>query len=243
MYKVCFSSSFKPAKGSTRRPIQRQCRGARLVLGACRGLQSPRAGVLVGGHHAAKLRVHRRAVEALGKVFRQQFPIRLHVADDALADAQLVESIAAVASGRLERRRIALEAREHEPAPRLHRDLVQREALRVEVRRFHAPRRRDQLAAKVVGPGVVRTNDALAREVTLLLGAQDRPAVPAGVVERLYLQILGAQHDERLGADARHAPVAGRGDLLLARDRDPACVPERVELALVVRRVGIPGGG
>jgi len=160
-----------------------------------------------------------------------------------VAAAQVLETVPAIAGWRLERGRILFQADEDEAAPGLHRDLVERELAQVEIRRLHAPRRGDQLAGEVVGPGVVRADDALAGEVALLLGAQDRAAVPAGVVERLHLEVFAAQHDERLAADARHAPVAGLCDFLLARDRDPARVPERVQLALVVRRIGVPAGG
>ena len=64
----------------------------------------------------------------------------------------------------------------------------------------------------------------------------------AGVVECAQAAAVIAQHDEGLGADAHGAPVAGTGQLLLARHRDPAPVPERLQLALVVGRVVVPGG-
>src|SRR5204863_2438413 len=83
-------------------------------------------------------------------------------------------------------------------------------------------------------------DDALAREVALLLGAENRSAVPTGVVERL--QPFVVYQDDALRADLHDAPVAPHGQLFFARDRDPLRVPERLELAIVMRRIGIPGG-
>jgi len=74
----------------------------------------------------------------------------------------------------------------------------------------------------------------------LLFGAQHGAAVAAGVVERL--QLLVHHQDEALRPDLHYPPIARRGQLFLARHRDPLRIPERRELALVVRRVGVPGG-
>jgi hypothetical protein len=65
--------------------------------------------------------------------------------------------------------------------------------------------------------------------------------VAAGVVEGADAIVIAHEH-QRLRADAHGPPVAGAGELLLARDHHPAVVPERFQLALVVRRVVVPGG-
>ena len=189
--------------------------------------------------------MHRRTVKALGEVLRQELPVRLHVGDDALADAQLAEAVALelrVETSHVQRRRVApFEIDEDEPAPGLDRDRIELEVLHVEVRRLHAPRRRHQLPGEVVGPRVVRADDAAAREAAVLLGAQDRAAMAAGVVERPQVAGFISDDDQGLRADPRYAPVSRLGQLFLARDHHPARVPERVELALVMRRVVVPG--
>ena len=173
-----------------RRAIQSQRLGPGSVLR--RGLaatQAPGPRLPVGADDAAELRMHRRAVEAFREVFRQQFPVRLHLGDDALADGKALEPIAREALRQLaerlreRRRRVAGQVDEHEAAPGLHRDLVEREVTHVEVRRFHAPGRRHQLAGEVVGPGVVGTDDAPPRKVARFVGAQHRAPVAAGIVE------------------------------------------------------------
>ena len=129
---------------------------------------------------------------------------------------------------------------EHEAAPARDRDREQGELLEREVRRRHPPRRGDQAPVEVVRPGVIGADDAAARERTLLRGAENRAAMTAGVVESAQAAVLRAQDDDRLRPDRDDAVVAGRRDLLLARDGDPAGVPERLQLLPVVRRVVEP---
>src|SRR5262245_12239518 len=112
----------------------------------------------------------RRAVEAFREVLRKQLPVRLHVGNDALADPEVSEAIPFVLLGCF-KWSIPFETNEDKSSPGLHRDLVKWEPRHVEVGRLHPPRRRDQLAGEIVGPGVVRTDDALAGEVALLFVA------------------------------------------------------------------------
>src|SRR5205807_322646 len=78
-------------------------------------------------------------------------------------------------------------------------------------------------------------------EVAALLATQDRAAVPAGVVKCLEPAVFVLQKNYFLRPDRCYPPVARRGELLLARHGDPLPVPERLELALVVRGIEIPG--
>jgi len=96
--------------------------------------------------------MHRRAVEAFGEILGEQLPVRPHVRDDALADAQVLEAIASETCRRLERRWIFREADEHESAPGSGRHFEERKPAHVEVGRLHASRRGDELAGQVVGP-------------------------------------------------------------------------------------------
>src|SRR5215471_20551161 len=102
-------------------------------------MQTPRAGVAVGGDDPAELGMHRRAVKALGEILDEKLPVRAHVGDDALADPQSVESVTREALRELferlaEWRRVAAgKIDEHEAAPRVRRDLEQREFVPVEV--------------------------------------------------------------------------------------------------------------
>ena len=76
--------------------------------------------------------MHRRAVEAFGKVLGEQLPVRLHVGDDALADAQVLQAVALelpVELADVERRASPRQVDEHEAAPLRSRDAVEREIL------------------------------------------------------------------------------------------------------------------
>jgi hypothetical protein len=138
---------------------------------------------------------------------------------------------------------LAFEPDEHEAAPAFGGDAVKREVRLVEIGRFHAPRRGDERALQVVGPGVVRADDAVAGEVALFFGAQDGAAVTADVVECPDGAATVAQEHDGLGADADRAPVAGLGDLLFAAGGDPVAVPDGLQFPLVLGGVAVPGRG
>jgi hypothetical protein len=87
---------------------------------------------------------------------------------------------------------------------------------------------------------VVRADDAATRESTCVGGAQQRAAMPAGVVESTQLSVVVAQQNDRLRTDPDHFPVARVRDLVASTRRDPAAIPEDIELARVVNRVVIP---
>src|SRR5262245_51826099 len=189
--------------------------------------------------------MNRRAVEALGEVLGEQLPVRFHVEHDALADAQLAEAVARVprlpvAEGGCQGFAAFLELDEDEPSPARRRHLEQPKLFHVEVRGFHAPGRSDKSTFQVVGPGMVGTHDPPARKAALVLGAQHRAAVPAGVVKGAQPTRLIPQEHQALRPETHEPPVARRRQLLLARDGDPPRVPERLELALIVLGIAIP---
>ena len=82
----------------------------------------------------------------------------------------------------------------------------------VEVRALHLPGGPDELPVQAVGPGVVRARE-LARQPALLLGAEDRAAMPARVVEGAQLAVEIPHDDDALGADL--------DDLVVPRRRGP----------------------
>jgi hypothetical protein len=88
---------------------------------------------------------------------------------------------------------------------------------------------------------VVGADDAAAGELAGFLLAENRAAVPAGVVERLQAAFSVLQDNNILRADRNAQPVTRRGDLLRAAGRNPAAEPERLQLALVMRRIVVPG--
>src|SRR5690349_2024653 len=119
--------------------------------------------------------MHRWAVEALAEILGKELPVRLYVRHDALADAQVAQPVGLELPVQLTdiERAAAGEIDEHEAAPPGRRHAMEREILHAEVGRLHAPRRRHELPPKVVGPRVVRADDAPAREVAALLGTED----------------------------------------------------------------------
>src|SRR5258708_34251621 len=151
--------------------------------------------------------MHRRAVEALGEVPRQQLPVRLHVGAGALAEAQFAQAVAlelCIPFPDVEQLGLAPgEVEENEAAPGCDRDLVQRKVAELKVRCFHAPRRRDELPGKVVGPRVIRADDALAREVAVLFSAQNLAAIPPGYLYTPQLAAFISDDNQGLRADPR----------------------------------------
>src|SRR6185503_20010791 len=139
----------------------------------------------------AELGMDGRAVEALGEVLEEELPVRLHVHDDALADAEIGEAVVPealrqVTQGLVKRRgAVPREVDEDEAAPGGDGHLEEGVGRLVEVRALHLPRGADELPVEAVGPRVIRADQAPAGEAALLLGAEDRAAMTAGVVERL----------------------------------------------------------
>ena len=64
----------------------------------------------------------------------------------------------------------------------------------------------------------------------------------AGVVKGTRRTVAIAGHDDPLVADLGDEIVARLGQLLRTADADPVPVPDRLELARVLRRVVVPGG-
>src|SRR6185369_9585039 len=63
-----------------------------------------------------------------------------------------------------------------------------------------------QAAVEIVGPGVIRAHKGAA--VSLLLAANARAAVPAGIVEGADVPVVAARDDHRVMADRPGDPVA-----------------------------------
>ena len=114
--------------------------------------QTPCARFFIRRYHPAQLRMHRRAVEALGKILGQQLPVCLHVGDDALAYPEILNSMVFERIGRCESRGSARQANENKSTPGPDRYFVERKILFIEIRCLHAPRRGDEPAFQVVGP-------------------------------------------------------------------------------------------
>ena len=90
---------------------------------------------------------------------------------------------------------------------------------------------------------MVGADEAPAREPALLLGAKDRAAMAARVVEGAELAVEIPHDDDALGPDLDDLVVPRRGDLLLAPGHHPHAVPEDLELPLVVLGVVVVARG
>src|SRR5688572_32849227 len=90
---------------------------------------------------------------------------------------------------------------------------------------------------------MVRAGDAPARKAPARRRAERRAAMAAGVVEGAHSAAAIAGDDDPLVADLGHEVVAGFAQFIRAADADPVAVPDGLELARVLRRVVIPGGG
>jgi len=95
----------------------------------------------------------------------------------------------------------------------------------------------DQVAAQVVAPGVV---DALERVLHAagVVQRDQRPAVPAAVLERVHVAVLPADHDHRHLAHERRPKLAGLRNVGLETHVTPGgAFEDAAELGAVVRLV------
>lgn len=90
--------------------------------------------------------------------------------------------------------------------------------------------RPEKRAIQLVGPLVVRTDQL--RPPALLGLAQDRAAVPAGVVKCADLTIVAAHDDDGIGADLVHDEFTGLRDLAGRDGKDPFAVPDLLHVDL-----------
>src|ERR1044072_4982685 len=87
-----------------------------------------------------------------------------------------------------------------------------------------------QRSLEIVGPGVVRAHERAG--VALLLAADARAAVPAGVVEGADLAVLAARKDHRVMADRPRDPVAGSRDQAAVARVEPLAPPDAVDVGV-----------
>src|SRR5262245_8461083 len=156
-----------------------------------------------------------RTVIALGEVLPEHLPVAgervlLAMHDGEPLERPMRESVdtAAQTVREIERGR-RLEVDEHEARPGFERDAIEAVTRRLEVRARQAVRRSDQLAAQRIRPGMIRTHDALATELSALGGAELGAAMPAGIVKGVQASVAGACDHNGLIADAMKAIVAG----------------------------------
>ena len=181
-------------------------------------------------------------MQALVVVLDDQLPVRAHVVDDAVAEAEILHAPRAEPGGkraelRLERRGLRIEIDEDVPVPQRGADPVQRVVGLAEVRHFVHVRRADQAAVEVVGPGVIRALDA-AGERAVRLGAQLRAAVPADVVERVDGG-RAAGDDDPLAEQLADEEVSRVPDLLGAPGAHPHAREQPLHLAVEARPVDV----
>src|SRR5258707_13643526 len=130
--------------------------------------------------------MHARTMQALVVVLPEYFPIALDgldqdVADDQLSQGPRVEPIQRQIENLFERRRIVGQRSEDETIPFLHADLVQRKIGHVEAAGVSLGGRAQQVPLQVVGPRMVRADDAAGAQYSLGLAAQGRAAMLTGV--------------------------------------------------------------
>ena len=94
----------------------------------------------------------------------------------------------------------------------------------------------EQLAGVAERPAVEGTGEAAL--VAVLLAAQHRAAVGAGVDHRVELAVLAARDDHRLAAYGGGEVVVDRGNLALVREIDPVAFEDVLHLQLEKRGIG-----
>ena len=239
-------SASRPGSGARRVwPSMRKRRDAFPQLHAA--AQPGRLRRLVVPAHVVRLlveqRVHDRAVQALGVVLDHELPVGLQVVDAALGPAQLAHAPRgelAVQAGQVLRKRERARRQVYEDVavPLGRGDAAEAVLPQVESDDLLHERRGAQRAVEAVGPGVVRALDA-AGQASAVLAAQERAAVPAGVVERGDVALLVAQHDQVHAGEAHQEVAAGRVERLRPSGVEPHVVVNRVELAAEELRVGV----
>ena len=135
--------------------------------------------------------------------------------------------------------RIVAERNEEQPG-----DILQRHRMQAELRLMHAELalgRGAERAVEIVGPGVIRAHERA--RVPLLLAADARAAVPAGVVEGADVPVLAARDDHRVMANRPRDPVAGSRDQAAMARIEPVAPPDAVDVRLedLRRHVERPG--
>ena len=94
----------------------------------------------------------------------------------------------------------------------------------------------EQLASVTECPAVERASEAAL--VAVLLSAQHRAAVGAGVDDCIELAVLAARDDDRLAANGGGEIVVDCGDLALVGQVDPVAFEDVLHLEFEQRRVG-----
>ncbi len=186
----------------------------------------------VDRHQLRQLRMHARAVQALVVVFPEYFPIALHglvqhMADDQFLQRPGIEPIQRQIENLLEGRRLVGQRDEHEAAPLLDADLVQRIVGDVEAAGMGLGGSAQQIPLQIVNPGMVRTDDGAGTQRTFGFAAQGRAAMPAGIVKTLQRALIVAHQEQLLIAEfeglkgARLRQAAGSAHV------HPVAVPDR----------------
>src|SRR4029077_18730548 len=153
------------------------------------------------------------AVIALAIVLEDKLPVGLNRVAQAFSELRVFQSLmphllADVRGNAIETDRIVAERDEQEP-----RNIFQRHRMQRKLRLMHtefALGRSLQPTVEIVGPGVIRADKGA--RVSLLLAADSRAAMPAGVVEGAEFAVLAAREDDRVMADRPGDPVAGLRD-------------------------------
>ena len=134
------------------------------------------------------------------------------------------------------------EPQEEIAGPHLERDGDERPVLGAEALDLVHVRRLVQGAVEAIRPGVIGALQ-VAAHLALGIGAEERAAVAAHVVERAHHAGLVAHQQGLGGAEAAHQVAARLGHVVGAAGEHPHGAKQRVALAREVRRVGVIAGG
>ena len=198
--------------------------------------------------------VHRRDVVAVGAVFGLQLPVA--VEGICRSTAQHLEPVGRLVDDHVDdlggfpqvlgqRHHVGVDAAEQEAAV-----VLEGAQLLHVVAAFAVEARRiagvggvvldlQQLAAVVEGPAVEGAGEVGA--VALLVPAQDRAAVRAGVGQRVELALLVARDHHRLAPDVDAQVVVDVGDLALVGQVDPVALEDVLHLEIEQLLVGEGG--
>src|SRR5208337_1011329 len=187
------------------------------------------------------------AVQALGVVLDDQLPVAGDVVNDPLAQAELlhapgVELVGQDAELFGQRPGRFAKVQEDMAVPKPDGDGRERVVFDAKVWHIMHLGRGHELAAEVVGPGVVGAADQPVKGAKRGL-AEPGAAMAANVVKRVDCSVVGTGDDQALTGDVAEHVVASCGNLIGPAGVDPHAQEESLQLGLMVGGVNVIAGG
>ena len=203
----------------------------------------------VDRHQLRQMPMDVRAVQAFVEILPEDLPVAVHHLGEDMPGRQVLQRPIrqvgrALVEGFRDRVLCALvEIDKHEAAPDRQGDGVERIVGFEESFRQRFRGNAHKVAPQRVGPGMVGAGQKPRLQPASAFAAKLRTAMAAGIVESAQHAGLVAHHQDFLRADPEDAVGQRLGDIGCAADEDPAAIPDRVEIALVFRRIEVGARG